>query len=117
MGIVEHQHGSYMISDDPSRLDLNAIWDFKDGADSSKSNSINSLERALAYSLCIGAYSMAGNQVGFDSTDYGFRHLLFPLRPFRARGPSSPRPVQNDDRCGTESFATTGSVALESHCS
>jgi N-acetylglutamate synthase-like GNAT family acetyltransferase len=61
MATVEHQHGSYTISDDPSRLDANAIWDFMD---SSQGIPISSLERALANSLCIGAYGSAGNQVG-----------------------------------------------------
>jgi N-acetylglutamate synthase-like GNAT family acetyltransferase len=64
MAIVEHQHGTYTISDDPSRLDLNAIGEFIDRAHSSENMSIGSLERALANSLCIGAYAGAGNQVG-----------------------------------------------------
>jgi N-acetylglutamate synthase-like GNAT family acetyltransferase len=77
MGITQHQHGTYMISDDPSRLDLNTIRDFMDEVHSPKTISLDGLERALANSLCIGAYSSVGNQVGFVRLVTDFATLCF----------------------------------------
>jgi N-acetylglutamate synthase-like GNAT family acetyltransferase len=77
MGTVEQQHDSYTISDDPSRLELNEIWDFMDWGHSPKNMSIGTLERALANSVYIGAYSSVGNQVGLLRLVTDFATLCF----------------------------------------
>jgi len=57
--------GSYTLSDDPARLDLAALHAYLREAYWSRGLPLSVLERAVAGSLCIGAYAAGGAQVGF----------------------------------------------------
>jgi GNAT superfamily N-acetyltransferase len=56
--------GSYTLSDDSSRLDLHAIHAYLYRAYWSVGIPLETVERAVRNSLCIGAYDDAGAQVG-----------------------------------------------------
>jgi len=56
--------GSYTISDDSARLNLRAIHAYLTRAYWSPGIPFEIVERAVRYSLCIGAYDAAGAQVG-----------------------------------------------------
>jgi len=64
--------GSYTLSDEPARLDLAAVHAYLSEAYWSRGLPLSVLERAVAGSLCIGAYEEGGAQVGFARfvTDY-----------------------------------------------
>jgi GNAT superfamily N-acetyltransferase len=69
----ETTHGDYLISDDPSRLDIAAIHDYL-GRESYWASGIprSIVEESVRNSLCIGAYTSTGAQVGLARavTDY-----------------------------------------------
>ena len=56
--------GPYTISDDPSRLDLQAMHAYLRRAYWSEQIPFDVIERAVRASLCIGAYDTAGAQIG-----------------------------------------------------
>jgi len=64
--------GSYVLSDDPARLDPVVIHGFLRGAYWCENISAEVVERAIRGSLCIGAYDERGAQVGLVRliTDY-----------------------------------------------
>jgi GNAT superfamily N-acetyltransferase len=81
---------AYEISADPARLDLDVIFRFLTEAYWSKGRDRATIERAVAHSVCIGAYR-AGAQIGFGRvvTDRAtFAHLcdVFVLPDHRGRG-------------------------------
>ncbi|MQA74869.1 MAG: GNAT family N-acetyltransferase [Solirubrobacterales bacterium] len=55
----------YELSDDPARLDLDAIWSFLRTAYWSPNVPREVVERSLANSLCLGLYAPGGEQAGF----------------------------------------------------
>jgi len=61
---IEHQHGHYLISDDPTRLDVTAIHAYLSSLYWSEGIPLETVQRALVGSLCIGAYDGTGAQVG-----------------------------------------------------
>ena len=61
---MEYTHGTYVISDDPARLDATAIHAYLSRAYWSEVIPLDVVRRALDGSLCIGAYTAAGAQVG-----------------------------------------------------
>ena len=69
----EHQHGDYLISDDPARLDVDAVHTYL-SQESYWARSVTRevVERSLQHSLCLGIYTTAGAQVGLVRvvTDY-----------------------------------------------
>ncbi len=73
MSVYEHAHGSYLLSDDPARLDVEAIHQFL-SRDSYWATGVSRgvVERSLKNSLCIGAYAADGSQAGLVRivTDY-----------------------------------------------
>lgn len=56
--------GSYVLSDDPERLDPGVIHDFLRRAYWCEDIPAEVVERAIRGSLCIGAYDESGGQVG-----------------------------------------------------
>lgn len=62
--VPDRHIGSYTISDDPRRLDLQAIHAYLHRAYWSAGIPREVVERAVRSSLCIGAYDDAGAQVG-----------------------------------------------------
>jgi GNAT superfamily N-acetyltransferase len=64
MGTLEQRHGSYLISDDPARLDAKAAHGYLTRSYWSEKIPLETVQRAMANSLCIGAYAADGHQVG-----------------------------------------------------
>jgi GNAT superfamily N-acetyltransferase len=60
----ERQVDSYTISDDPARLDIPAIHAYLNRAYWSPGIPLETVQRAVRGSLCIGAYDRTGAQVG-----------------------------------------------------
>jgi GNAT superfamily N-acetyltransferase len=62
--MIEQSHGPYLLSDDPARLDIQAIHAYLRRAYWSEEIPLEIIERGVANSLCIGAYDYSGAQVG-----------------------------------------------------
>jgi GNAT superfamily N-acetyltransferase len=87
----ERQVGSYTISDDPTRLDLQAIQAYLSRAYWSAGIPFEIVERAVRGSLCIGAYDSAGAQVGLtrlisDYATFCYVSDVYVLESHRGRG-------------------------------
>ncbi|RIK32381.1 MAG: GNAT family N-acetyltransferase [Anaerolineae bacterium] len=88
--IFEAKHDNFTISDDPARLDLNAIVDFLSRAYWAKGRPREQTERALANSLVFGLYDR-DKQIGLARvvTDYAiFAYLcdVFIHEDYRSHG-------------------------------
>lgn len=90
---MEVRKDSFLLSDDPRRLDLDEIWDFIHQAYWAKARTRAQHDRALAHSLCIGVYDEAagGRLMGFARiiTDYAITaHIadVYILEAYRGRG-------------------------------
>ena len=84
-------HGVYTLSDDPSRLDVPAIHAYLRRAYWSEQIPLDIVARALAGSLCIGAYDASGAQVGLvrfisDYATYCYVCDVYVLEEHRGRG-------------------------------
>lgn len=87
----ERQLGSYTLSDDNARLDVAAIHAFLHRAYWCPGIPLETVQRAIAGSLCIGAYDSAGAQVGITRliSDYAtFCYVcdVYVLEAHRGRG-------------------------------
>src|SRR5215471_13143449 len=87
---VERTFGDYLISTDPSRLDVGVIHGFLRESYWAEGIPRAVVERAIQNSLCFGAY-YRDEQVGFSRvvTDYAtFAYIadVFVLAPWRGRG-------------------------------
>jgi GNAT superfamily N-acetyltransferase len=88
---LEHRHGSYLISDDPARLDAAAIHGYLTRSYWSENIPLDTVRRALHGSLCIGAYTEAGEQVGLvriisDHATYAYLCDVYVLEEHRRHG-------------------------------
>ena len=65
--IIELQHGDYMISTDPARVDVGAVHRYmSEQSYWAQGRPFDVQRRAIEHSaLVVGAYTMAGEQVGF----------------------------------------------------
>jgi len=84
-------HGIYTVSDDPARLDSRAIHAYLRRAYWSEQIPLDIVERALAGSLCIGAYDENGAQVGLvrlisDCATYCYVCDVYVLEAHRGKG-------------------------------
>ncbi|MEO6995858.1 MAG: GNAT family N-acetyltransferase, partial [Lacunisphaera sp.] len=61
---MDATHGRYVISDHFSRLDLGAIHSYLTRSYWAEGIPLETVKRAVAASLCIGAYAANGQQVG-----------------------------------------------------
>ena len=61
---MEQRHGQYLVSDDPARLDVTAIHGYLSCCYWSENIPLETVQRAVANSLCLGAYDAAGAQIG-----------------------------------------------------
>jgi GNAT superfamily N-acetyltransferase len=61
---MELTHGSYTISDDPTKLDVEAMHAYLTRSYWSEGIPIETVRRAVRGSLCIGGYDADGKQVG-----------------------------------------------------
>ena len=53
---LEHRHNAYLISDDPARLDGVAVHRYLSRSYWSPNIPLETVQRALKNSLCVGAY-------------------------------------------------------------
>src|SRR5258706_2642194 len=86
---MEKQHDHFIISDDPARLDLDAICDFLSRAYWANKRSRATIERSIQHSLNFGVYDN-GKQIGFARvvTDYavfGYLCDVFIHEDYRSR--------------------------------
>lgn len=91
MSALEHRHGHYLISDDPARLDAAAIHGYLTRSYWSESIPLDTVRRALHGSLCIGAYTETGEQVGLvriisDHATYAYLCDVYVLEEHRRHG-------------------------------
>lgn len=91
MSTLEHRHGPYLISDDPARLDAIAIHAYLTRSYWSEGIPLETIQRALHGSLCIGAYTEAGGQVGLvriisDHATYAYLCDVYVLEEHRGHG-------------------------------
>jgi ribosomal protein S18 acetylase RimI-like enzyme len=82
---------SYTVSDDPARLDLQAMHAYLQRAYWSEQIPYEVLERAVRGSLCIGAYAPTGAQVGLarfisDYATFCYVCDVYVLEEHRGRG-------------------------------
>lgn len=61
---MEKQHGNYLISDDPARVDVAAIHAYLNRSYWAEKIPLEIVRRSVDNSLCIGAYDANGVQVG-----------------------------------------------------
>ena len=64
MSVFTRNHGEYEISDDPARLDLDAVERLLHGTYWAWDRPRATIEKSIANSICLGAYRR-GTQVGF----------------------------------------------------
>ncbi len=88
---MESTHDGYTISDDPARLDLDAIHAYLARSYWAAHRPRETIAQSLANSLCIAVYAPAGEQVGLARmiTDYAtFAYLcdVYILEAHRQRG-------------------------------
>lgn len=84
-------HAGYTITDDPTRLDVDAIHAYLSRSYWAENIPRDIVARAVANSLCLGIYAPTGEQVGLVRavTDYAtFAYLcdVYVLEPHRGRG-------------------------------
>ena len=87
----ETTHAGYTISDDPTRLDLDAIHAYLSRSYWAATRPREIVAQSLANSLCIGLYAPTGEQIGLVRvvTDYAtFAYLcdVYVLEAHRQRG-------------------------------
>jgi GNAT superfamily N-acetyltransferase len=88
---MERHRDGYVISDDPARLDLDAIWGFLRTAYWSPGVPREVVERSLAGSRPFGLYAPGGEQAGFaravtDGATFAWIADVFVLEHHRGRG-------------------------------
>lgn len=87
----EVHHAGYLISDDPARIDVDAIHAFLTRSYWAEGIPREVVARAVANSLCLGIYAPAGAQIGLVRiiTDYAtFAYLcdVYVLEAHRGHG-------------------------------
>ncbi len=86
----EARQGPFLVSDDPSRLDLGVIHGFLRGAYWSEGVPLDVVRRAIDHSLCFGLFEH-DRQVGFaraitDRATYAYLADVFVVPSHRGRG-------------------------------
>jgi N-acetylglutamate synthase-like GNAT family acetyltransferase len=87
----ELQHNGYLVSDDPKRLDLDAIHAFLNTSYWAQGIPHETVTRSVKNSLCLGAYTEAGEQVGLarvisDYATFAWLADVYILDAHRGRG-------------------------------
>jgi GNAT superfamily N-acetyltransferase len=88
---IDHRHGAYLISDDPARLQMDAIHAALGQLYWSVGIPREVVERAVRGSLCIGAYDAPGAQIGLarfisDFATYCYVCDVYVLEEHRGHG-------------------------------
>jgi len=92
MEVREYHRDGYLISTDRTRLDLPAIHGYLSGASYwAAGRSMETVERSVDNSLCIGMYDPAGRQAGFarvitDFATFGWICDVFVLAGHQGKG-------------------------------
>ena len=89
--IVEFRRGEFLISTDPSRLNLDVIHGFLTNCYWAKGVPREVVERSIEHALCFGVYDGSGAQVGFARVISDFATIayvgdVFVLDTHRGRG-------------------------------
>jgi len=89
--IVESRRGEFLISTDPSRLNLDVIHGFLTNCYWAKGVPREVVERSIEHALCFGIYDGSGAQVGFARVISDFATIayigdVFVLDTHRGRG-------------------------------
>src|ERR1700712_4267504 len=88
---MDQRHGNYLISDDLTRLDATAIHAYLSRSYWSEGIPLETVRRALGNSLCIGAYTNDGAQVGLvriitDHATFAYLCDVYVLEQHRHQG-------------------------------
>lgn len=91
MTVFEQAHGSYVISDDPQRLDVDAIHAYLVRSYWAAGVPRERVARSLKGSLCLGVYATGGAQVGLvrvitDRTTFAYLCDVYVLEEHRGHG-------------------------------
>jgi GNAT superfamily N-acetyltransferase len=89
--VVEFRRGEFVVSTDPTRLDLDVIHEFLTNSYWAKGIPREIVARAVEHSLCFGVYDGSGKQAGFarvisDFATYAYVADVFVLESYRGRG-------------------------------
>lgn len=84
-------HDGYVVSDDPARLDVDAIHAYLTRSYWAAGVTRETVARSVAHSLCLGIYAPTGEQVGLvrvisDYTTFAYLCDVYVLEPHRKRG-------------------------------
>jgi GNAT superfamily N-acetyltransferase len=87
----EAHHDGYLITDDPARLDIDAIHAFLTTSYWAAGIPRETVARSVANSLCLGIYTAEGAQVGLirvisDFTTFAYLCDVYVLEAHRGRG-------------------------------
>jgi GNAT superfamily N-acetyltransferase len=87
----ELHHDGYLISDDPTRIDVDAVHAFLARSYWAEGIPREIVARSLANSLCVGIYAPSSEQVGLvrvisDYTTFAYLCDVYVLEPHRGRG-------------------------------
>ncbi len=88
---MEITHGAYVISDDPARLDVDAIHAYLTTSYWAAGISRETVARALTGSFCLGIYTADNAQVGLvrvitDHATFAYLCDVYVLEPHRGHG-------------------------------
>jgi GNAT superfamily N-acetyltransferase len=88
---MQVSHGDYLISDDPARLDVAAIHAYLTESYWAKGIPLETVERSVQGSLCLGNYARDGAQVGLvriisDFATFAYFCDVYVLEAHRKRG-------------------------------
>jgi N-acetylglutamate synthase-like GNAT family acetyltransferase len=91
LGIIEHRRGEFTITTDPTRLDLDVIYEFLTNCYWAKGIPREIVARSIEHSLCFGVYDSTGAQAGFariisDFATIAYLGDVFVLESYRGRG-------------------------------
>ncbi len=89
--IQEHHRGEFLVSTDPSRLDVDVIHNFLTNCYWAKGIPRVVVQRSIEHSLCFGIYDRDGHQVGFarvvsDFATVAYLGDVFVLEAHRGQG-------------------------------
>ncbi len=87
----ELQHAGYLVSDDPARLDVDAIHAYLTRSYWAQGIPRDVVARSVANSLCLGIYTNRGEQVGLvrvitDYTTFAYLCDVYVLEAHRGKG-------------------------------
>lgn len=87
----ELRHENYLVSDDPARIDVDAVHAFLRRSYWAEDIPREIVARSLANSLCLGIYAVDGKQVGLvrvisDYTTFAYLCDVYVLEAHRGRG-------------------------------